>query len=415
MPLNDRASGFTLLEMALVITISGLMTAGIFAAINQDGQVKSTRMNNTMDALLLGMGEYYRIYGYYPCPADPRISADASNPNFGKPVLSGGNCVAATGGLSAPGAGGGTVIIGTVPVRALNEAMGCTPTDGTLPDNLTQTFQNKLNTASQIFFGAAADYSSYDDFDKNSADDRVHDNITETSRKCVTNNFIKDIYGSKITYAVNLAATKLHQTPPDGNIEVVNRAGQRATEDRVNFVLVSHGKDRKGAYMAHGSVQSFPCGSGTALDDENCDNDAVFRAMPYSAMTDMYAANNFDDRVEFSLMGYLREKDVWRWAEGSSGTQRNMVFDAKEKQGLTIGIPQTTPSDDEKLGVYGGNIQVDGNLTAQGSTGSATALIKAEETVTADKNIDAGTKAIAPRFCYAGGLYSNPATSPNCN
>ncbi|MBA4151160.1 MAG: hypothetical protein C0509_01245, partial [Acinetobacter sp.] len=164
----------------------------------------------------------------------------------------------------------------------------------------------------------------------------------------------------------------------------------------------------KGAYPENGSVTPFPCGGGGALDDENCNNNARFRAMPQSPMTDRYAANNFDDRVEFSLTGYLRERDVWRWSEGASVNSRNLVFEGKPEQPLTIGLPQAPPdpADKIKIGVYGGNMQVDGNMVAQGSVGIPVSDIVADQTVKATQDIvidnTAGPTptASAPKFCY---------------
>lgn len=397
--------GFTLIELTIALTITGVIMAGLFGAMKQNGEIRNTRMTATFDNLLLGMAEFYRIYGYYPCPANPTLTQ--GDANYGEPNLDGsGNCTPSAAAFSAPGEGGGTVITGAVPVRALNRALGCVYMDEAeleaMPDNLRQVFQNGLNTARQVFFGDSANYENYSDFNGNPR----NQNYTETSRKCTPDSLMADVYQNKITYAVNLAATRLEITPPTGNIEVVNRLNQRVTNERLNFIMVSHGKDAKGAYPANGSTTPFPCGGGGSLDDENCNNGGRFRAMPISPMPDRYAANNYDDRVEYSLTGYLRERDMWRWAEGASNDTRNLVFEGKAGQPLTIGVPQTAPPTDEKIGVYGGNMQVDGNMMAKGGTGAPTSDIIAEQTVKAAKDIivdnTAGTPATAsaPKFCY---------------
>lgn len=391
------ARGFTLIELAIAMTISGLIIAAIFGAMNQNKAVKSAQMTQIMDSLLLGTAEYYRIYGTYPCPADPTlVRGDA---NFGEPDADASGACQTPPALRTPGIGGGTVVIGAVPVRALNRAMGCAPTDSSLlPDNLKQTFQNKLNTARQIFFGSATSYENYSDYDED--DPSAQKNYTETSRKCISDALIHDIYGSKFTYAVNLGATQLDDTEPVGNIEVVNRANQPVTTELLNFVIVSHGPDRKGAYPADGSAPFVACGTGVSPDDENCNNNALFRAAYESPMPVPYDANHYDDRVEYSLTGYARERDMWRWSKNSDPNKRNLVFEGKPNQPLTIGIPQSTPPTDEKIGVYGGDMRVDGDLTAQGATGASTATVKALEDMKADKNIEIDHQASAPQFCY---------------
>lgn len=400
-----RQSGFTLIELTIALTITGIIMAGLFGAMKQNGEVRNARMSATFDTLLLGMAEFYRIYGYYPCPANPTLKQ--GDANYGQPNVDGtGACLPANPSFTTAGEGGGTVIIGAVPTRALNRALGCEHMDedelAAMPDNLRQVFQNGLNTARQVFFGSATQYDDYSKFN----DDLKGTNYTETSRKCVPDSLMADVYQNKITYAVNLDATRLQVERPDGNIVVVNRLNQPVTKDKLNFVLVSHGKDGKGAYPANGSTTPFACGGGGSLDDENCNNNARFRAMPISPMPDRYAANNYDDRVEYSLTGYLRERDMWRWAEGSSVNSRNLVFEGKPGQPLTIGIPQTPPPADEKIGVYGGNMQVDGNMVAKGALAAPISDIVADQTVRANKDIvvdnDDGTSAtaVAPKFCY---------------
>lgn len=394
--------GFTLIELTLALSITGVIMAGLFGALKQSGEIRDVRTATTFDRLLLGMAEFHRIYGYYPCPADPTLQAHDAN--YGEPRLdASGACTASAPGLSAPGVGGGTVVTGVVPVRALNRALGCAPTTGSLPDNLAQVFQNKLNSARQVFFGDEADYQNYADYDG----DTGGQSMTETSHQCVPDALMIDVYDDKIAYAVNLQATRLDITPPTGNIVVVNRLNQPVTAERLNFVLLSHGKDAKGAYHVNGSKVVFPCGGGASPDDENCNGDAVFRSMPIAPMIDRYAANNFDDRVEFSLTGYERERDAWRWAEGSDDNTRNLVFEGKDDQPLTIGLPEAPPPADEKIGVYGGNMQVDGNMTAQGaSAGTPLSDIIADHTVKAVQNIVVDNAsgplptAVAPKFCY---------------
>ena len=401
-------SGFTLLEMVIVVLITSVLMGAIFRVMGQDGEIKNSRMNSIFDTALLGIAEYTRIYGFYPCPADPALRP--GDANYGEPNLNAaGQCSPAAAGTATPGFGGGTVIIGSIPVRALNRAIGCSETDeALLPDNLKQVFQNKLNSVGQIFFGDGANYENYSDFDQDGTAANNTLNITDTSRKCVVDSLGHDIYGAKLTYAVTYGATFLTNAEPAGNIRIVNRNGSEITADPVHFVLISHGPDTKGAHLDMSGIIGSNCGTGASLDDENCDNDSTFRAMPFSGIASMYENNHYDDRVEFSLTGYLREKDVWRWAEGASTDERNVVLNSNTAPALNIGIPGTATVDsDAKLSVYGGNMEVEGDLRAEGVTGSGGTLskIRANTSMTAGDNIvvDDGTgsgSATAPKFCY---------------
>ncbi|WP_435641450.1 type II secretion system protein [Micavibrio aeruginosavorus] len=411
-------SGFTLLEMVIVTLITSLIMGAIFNLMNQDGQIKSARMNGIFDTVLLGIAEYQRIYGFYPCPADPTLRP--GNVNYGEPNIdAAGNCNASGGIVAASGYGGGTVMIGAVPVRALNLAMGCV--DSTqrmnvddMDDNLKQVFQNKLNSVQQIFFDQVGKYADYSDFDQDTSDGTANtmnmQNATETSRKCVTENFAKDIYTTKLTYAVTRDATRLNPTEPAGNIRVINRNGNDATSAPVHFVLVSHGPDMKGAYMDQSGAIGTAC-SGGALDVENCNNNATFRAMPFAGMGNGTDANHFDDRIEFSLNGYQREKDSWRWSSGT-GTQRNVVLDADDDQSMVIGTPGAwVASTDAKLSVFAGSVAVDGNIKAEGATTlsepaevNATLSINAGKDIIVEDDVSKDGIATAPAYCYSPSL-----------
>lgn len=76
-----RSAGFSLLEMAIVLAIVGLLLAGLIPTIS--GQIEQQKRSDTFKQLndirdaLYG---YAIIYGYFPCPT---TTTDPTNANYG--------------------------------------------------------------------------------------------------------------------------------------------------------------------------------------------------------------------------------------------------------------------------------------------------------------------------------------------
>lgn len=64
-----RATGFTLMELLIVIGVLGILAAGLLAAIDPFEQLKKARDSNYRSAgleLLSGVQRYYANHGYFP-------------------------------------------------------------------------------------------------------------------------------------------------------------------------------------------------------------------------------------------------------------------------------------------------------------------------------------------------------------
>lgn len=125
----------------------------------------------------------------------------------------------------------------------------------------------------------------------------------------LSNDYMRDIYGSYMTYAVSRDATQANGSI-QGTIRVkeenVDRAVGSATfgeivelEDHANitYLVQSFGPTRVGAF-AHDGTQSPACSS-TSKDKENCNGDGVFIS---SLLSNAGAADDpsyFDDRIVF--------------------------------------------------------------------------------------------------------------------
>ncbi len=120
MSVRSSRSGFTLVEMAVVLAIAGLLTAGMLAMLKV--QAKKSQMETTKKRLVeisSALAQYQTRHGRLPCPA--ALGAPPINPEFG----------VETAGCStlppnpnadpsaAPGTGGVKIRIGAVPVISL--------------------------------------------------------------------------------------------------------------------------------------------------------------------------------------------------------------------------------------------------------------------------------------------------------
>jgi len=86
-----------------------------------------------------------------------------------------------------------------------------------------------------------------------------------------------DGWGNQITYAVTESLTDSASFPAGvGRIRVVDAAGTNLATN-ASFILLSHGADGKGAFTATGRALGEACNASAGLDQENCNNDTVFR------------------------------------------------------------------------------------------------------------------------------------------
>ena len=79
--LRFNQSGFTLVEMAMVLLIIALLLGGLVPVLS--GQIEQRRITETkkqMDEIKEALAGYAIIYGYLPCPT---TTTDPSNSNYG--------------------------------------------------------------------------------------------------------------------------------------------------------------------------------------------------------------------------------------------------------------------------------------------------------------------------------------------
>lgn len=227
-------AGFSLFEMSIVLVIISLLTAGgLTIGQNAIKQSKYKATDEKLEELIDALAYFYKLNGRLPCPAP--LTAKLGEAAYGREILSG-NCYndpAQPSGTFHPSISGERVRIGALPTR-----------DMMLPDFMMKDeFENRVRYA-------------------------VYEKLTD--------------------------ATEFASPPTPEDIITINDAKGVSFPGAVAFVLLSHGDDGKGATSFLGYANKLTC-TGSQLDVENCDSDAIFNDAPYSANT----ANFFDDRIRW--------------------------------------------------------------------------------------------------------------------
>lgn len=246
-----RKSGFTLLELAIVLAIIGLVAmAGIVVLVSSIDRRQYAETNAKLEAIEKALLEYRRAFNRLPCPGDITLGIAAAD--FGVEGATAGTC---TGGAPAANFTSGEAVAGMVPVKTLR-----------LPDDYALD-----GWGDRIFY----------------AIDR---------RATGTNAFT--------TYDITSAL---------GAIQVNDQTGAARTATAV-YALFSMSQDGHGAWRRGGSATRQDKDITNAETLENCDCDAdgadtgfnaVFVQRPYT-LNSADALDRFDDIVLFKARRDLR-------------------------------------------------------------------------------------------------------------
>jgi len=260
----NRKDGFTLIEMALVMIIVGLVlgsAASAYTLYLKDKEVNTTNTNtsNVVEAI----GAFRASHGRYPCPAS--LAVARGEPGYGMEACAE---VAAVANNSCDADGGLCLETSTATITYSSGGVAFPP-------------ENPRVVNGFVPFRSL--------------------NLTEKGAY--------DGYYNRIKYVVTERLTEDDTFKVDGGgIEVLN--DQNATVftsgAMAHFLVISHGENQAGAFTADG-VQ-IPCNA-TGKDANNCDSDtsAVYRI----AMTDTSGgAGQFDDVVR-----YFTKSDIPLWQQ----------------------------------------------------------------------------------------------------
>jgi len=252
-PHHKKEDGFTLVEMAIVLTILSILVAGGLSISNTQmevARIKSTKakLERIEEALRL----HKEMFADLPCPADGSLAE--TDGAFGEEDCGSGNFEANSGGES------NRTWMGVVPTRKLN-----------LPDEFMLDG-----------WGRRISYA----VDKEYADGVWHDDITAPASRGQGSIEIQDIDGDERT--------------SQGTVEGV--------DVMAIYVLISHGRNGIGAWSQDGGSR-IDFGSPSNMEIENAhvggsafDNEFIDDHIR-GKKTD---ANYFDDYVVWKIKGQLQ-------------------------------------------------------------------------------------------------------------
>lgn len=279
--IRRRVLGFTLIEFATVMIISGLLTAAgvqLYSIHVIDARQKAAR--ESLDRISSALSVYYSSRGRYPCPANPMLPLD--DPDAGVEDCTMADAAQLLGTCSKPGNRGvckvpgrntplspptvkDPILVGAVPYRSLKEGME-----------------------------RAVCYSKIDGLPVSCTDPNAF-NPTDASMQSVSLIDALDPWGYKMTYVVTASQTDQKKFDAQyGAIAVKTESGVSLTDPpgSAHVVVISHGENHMGAYAADGTIR-YPCVAGTQ-DTKNCE---------FSLAPNLVAAGSFIDGLRAMKKG----------------------------------------------------------------------------------------------------------------
>ncbi len=300
-----RQGGYTLIEMAISITVFALIIAGGIGAYNLYMRNKVTQETEVNTATVLSYVNNFLVQqGRYPCPA--RADLPRTDPQYGRET----NCADTT-------------------VAAVGDC-----TNGICVEESNRT-------------------------DLGVPPPRVRRGMIPFRDMGLPENFASDGNRMRLQYALTeMLGVATTYRKDRGAITIIDGNGNPAIDPAAphaaHFVIFSSGNDRAGTFTNFGR-QTLPCPA-TGLDAENCntttDDKAVYRSAQHSTAN---GANHFDDYVLFYMSS---ETPLWRVSSADGAHIRDMVGGGAGSAAVGVGA---VGSPTETLEVAG-NVRASTNL-----------------------------------------------------
>lgn len=271
--LDKKNSGFTLIELSIVILIVGILILPILEVYKS--YLLRKEMIVTRENVQMAVDGISLVLNRYPCPSDRSLTS--SDPNFGIEQCD----------------------LTTIP--------SCTATGLQGICRATSAFDRDGDTINdEIIIGGVPTY-----YYQIYSTSLVPNVATITKVNYLDGSTVLDGWNNKLTYAVvanvtrpNRTASVIQRDFKAGVISALDENGNPTAgiNDNALFAVISHGKDGRGAFNSNGI--GFDNCLATARG-ENCDEDTTFmQGIALSEGTDP-----FDDVSKFFL---IPEGELWR-------------------------------------------------------------------------------------------------------
>lgn len=283
-------SGFTLIEVAVVLIIGGTLLASFSAALLT--YIQNVRMKTTterIEAIDAALQQYLSINGSLPCPAPNDVRIDA--PTFGEAIQTdtdpdGDIRHCDTLALAPP-----TLVAGTIRVES---AVGYDPAVMVDYDGFAPTGGPSPQT----------DAAYLDELGI-----RIGDVPVRTLN--LPDEYAGDAWNSRFIYAVTEQLTNPHRFFQDsGGITIRDSGNNQVTfpdDHRAQYVIVSVGADKRGGRdFLEGRNPGLACGvAANGFDQENCNNDRIFRTTVLNSAA--VGATHYDDIIKIGMQSTTTE------------------------------------------------------------------------------------------------------------
>jgi len=275
---NKKNIGFSLVEMAVVISIAGIMLASITQSYSIYMESRRTRVTyDRMSKIKDVLQKFYEVQGRYPCPANPKdvvYGVENCSPNLSDGYVKevdGRDFDGSSGSLYS---GDNNILVGAIPYKTIMLGIQ----DKNPYDN---NFGDDVYNEDDIEY--SEDYVSSDDF---------------LSRK-----EISDDWGRQFTYIVSLPLTAQETynnqqgaiyVETENGTPLVTPAGSAA------WVVLSHGDNGAGAYLDNGEKYFLTDCEGVENNKDNCDLSPSVGGMTIiSSMTNKNKGSGYYDDIVF--------------------------------------------------------------------------------------------------------------------
>lgn len=315
---HSSKKAFTLLELSIVLVIISVVMGGAMMIFNQSidkQQVQETQLK--MVAIQKALLDYRRAFNRIPCPADATQDMDTTSSNYyGVEAANSGICTGGTPATNfsiAASTFTGDIANASKIITNVSSTSGLsigTIVSGT--DIVAGTTISSIDSVTQITLDTAATATSSGvTISRNT----VVGGMVPTKTLRLPDDYAIDGWGQRIIYAVDVNLTSasgfsnVPVTDSATNRITVNDATGASKATSVVYLLLSHGKNRHGAYPRAGGSTRFANYSSADADELtncHCNSSAAATAFSTTFVQKPISIGAYDDLVLYATRADLR-------------------------------------------------------------------------------------------------------------